>query len=97
MTPAPPKCARFVDATGFPVEPSVSPAGVEYWYRDDISERRRWARKHRRSQEDFYSSERWAAVERLFDGLFGDSLYRTIRKTRCEIAFEVPSSTEEGT
>lgn len=53
---------RWVDATGFPVLPSVSPSGQPYWYREDLR-----VSKSYRPRESFWESPRWMAVQRLFN------------------------------
>ncbi len=85
---------RFMDATGFPVLPSLNGLGKPYWYRTDISERERWARKNLGSrsedaQAEFYSSSEWKAVQDLFD-------HPDYPETENEIAFEVPPPRASG-
>jgi hypothetical protein len=49
--------SRFVDATGYPVEPSLNGRGKPYWYRPDIRIEPRGGR---------WAGRRWLAVQRLF-------------------------------
>lgn len=74
--------AVWVDATGFPVIPSV--AGVRrdtpYWCREDVRVRGRdW---------NFYGSRRWMRVQRLLRAL-DRPIAGTVGDTSGELAFEV--------
>jgi hypothetical protein len=81
------RMSRFVDATGYPVEPSLNGRGKPYWYRPDTRIEPRGGR---------WGGRRWLAVQRLFD--HPDYPHTTEASHRCiayrpdtsrEIAFEV--------
>lgn len=56
--------AKFVDASGFPVEPSgpAAPQFTEYWYRPDVREADRSD-----DPNNFWGSPRWMAVQAILN------------------------------
>ena len=72
----------WVDATGFPVLPSLAgvPQVTPYWYREDV--------RVRGTDWNFYGRRRWMRVQRLLRAL-DRPIAGTGGDTSGELAFEV--------